>query len=71
MMPQASEQRLHRAEAALEKQIAIVQLVAAMKQPKLLEMAERLLATLELNVETARETQRIRHHIHRINEGMR
>jgi hypothetical protein len=71
MMPQASEQRLHRAEAALEKQIAIVQLIAPMKQPKLLEMAERLLATLELNVETARETQRIRHRIHRINDGMR
>jgi hypothetical protein len=65
-MLQSAEQRLQRAEAALEKQIAIVQLVAKMDRPKLLEVAERLLMTLELNAEIARDNLRIRRRLHDI-----
>jgi hypothetical protein len=68
-MPQSAEQRLQRAEAALEKQIAIIQILTELKRPKLLEIAERLLVTLELNVEVARQTLRVRRRIQAISQG--
>jgi hypothetical protein len=68
-MPQSAEQRLLRAEVALERQIAIVQLATDLKQPKLLEMAERLLATLELNLEIRRQSLQVSRQLQAISQG--
>jgi hypothetical protein len=55
-MPQLAEQRLQRAEAALEKQRVMVLQLQQGGRPAMLEMAERLQGALESNVAVARET---------------
>jgi hypothetical protein len=59
-MPQLAEQRLQKAEAALEKQRDMVQQLQKVGRPEMLEVAERLQVALENNVAVAREGLRVK-----------